>query len=46
MLVLINVENEDGLVLLVEHKVGTDERSNQIKRYILGKEDRVHNPGL
>ena len=34
LLALINVENEDGLVLLVEDKVDTDEHSNQIERYI------------
>ena len=34
LLALINVENEDGLVLLVEDKVDTDEHSNQLKRYI------------
>ena len=34
VLALINGENEDGLVLLVEDKVGTHEHSNQIERYI------------
>ena len=34
VLARINGENEDGLVLIVEDKVGTDEHSNQIERYI------------
>ena len=34
LLVRINDENEDGLVLLVEDKVDTDEHSDQIKHYI------------
>ena len=34
LLVLINDENEDGLVLLVEDKVDTREHSKQIERYI------------
>ena len=33
LLARINDENEDGLVLIVEDKVYTDERSNQIERY-------------
>ena len=33
VLARINDEKENGLVLLVEDKLGTDERSNQIKRY-------------
>ena len=34
VLALINLEDEDGLVLLVEDKVGIHEHSNQIERYI------------
>ena len=34
VLAQINDENQDGLVLIVEDKVGTDEHSNQIERYI------------
>ena len=34
VLVRINDENQNGLVLLVEDKVGTDEHSKQIERYI------------
>ena len=34
VLALINEENEDGLVLIIEDKVDTDEHSNQIERYI------------
>ena len=34
VLALINDESEDGIVLIVEDKVGTDEHSNQIERYV------------
>lgn len=34
VLALINEENQNGLVLIIEDKLGTDEHSNQIKRYI------------
>ena len=34
VLALINDENKDGLVLIVEDKVDTNEHSNQIERYI------------
>ena len=43
VLALINLEDEDGLVLLVEDKVGTDESSNQIKRYIKTAKERYPN---
>ena len=42
LLVLINDENEDGLVLLVEEKVDTHEHSKQIERYI--EKARKHYP--
>ncbi len=43
VLALINDEHEDGLVLFVEDKVGTDERSNQIKRSIETAEKKYPN---
>ena len=33
LLASINVKSEDGLVLIIEDKVDTDEHSNQLKRY-------------
>ena len=43
VLVRINGENEDGLVLLVEDKLGTHEHSNQIERYIETAEKKYSN---
>ena len=43
VLALINDENEDGIVLLVEDKVGTHEHSNQIERYIEAAEKKYPN---
>ena len=43
VLALINDEDEDGLVLLVEDKVGTHEHSNQIERYIETAEKKYPN---
>ncbi|MCY4427033.1 MAG: PD-(D/E)XK nuclease family protein [Halieaceae bacterium] len=43
VLVLINDENEDGLVLLIEDKVGTNEHSNQIEHYIKVAEEHYPN---
>ena len=43
VLARINDENEDGLVLLVEEKVDTHERSNQIKRYLETAKKRYPN---
>ena len=33
LLARINIKNEDGLVLFIEDKLGTDEQPNQIERY-------------
>ena len=43
LLVRINDENEDGLVLLVEDKLGTHERPKQIERYVETAKKRFPN---
>ena len=43
VLARINDENKDGLVLLAEDKVETDEHSNQIERYIETAEEHYPN---
>ena len=40
LLARINIKNEDGLVLLIEDKLDTDEHTNQIERYIKKVEKR------